>query len=43
MGNNAPVKETRRIAVVVAPDPKDGGYVVEGPSLPGAVDQGETV
>ena len=28
--------------VIVYPDPEDGGYVAEVPSLPGCVSQGET-
>lgn len=28
--------------VIIYPDPEDGGYVVEVPSLPGCVSQGET-
>ncbi len=28
--------------VVIYPDPQDGGYVAEVPSLPGCISQGET-
>jgi antitoxin HicB len=32
----------RKFAVVINPDPEDGGYVATVPSLPGVVGQGET-
>jgi predicted RNase H-like HicB family nuclease len=32
-----------RFTVILTPDEEDGGYVVECPSLPGCVSEGETV
>jgi predicted RNase H-like HicB family nuclease len=32
-----------RYPVVIVPDPEDGGFVVECPSIPGCVSEGETI
>ncbi len=32
-----------RYPVVITPDPEDGGFVAECPSIPGCVSQGDTI